>query len=396
MKLLHVTATISKRGGGVAAYLHQLLEEHAKAGCQIDLFAIDDAQTQADTESLAQSVQITTRPPTGPRSLGWSRGLIEPLKNAIENADLVHLHGLRSLLNRDARRIAKQHNRPLIISPHGQLYPQVLERNPLRKRVLAKLFVDRTLHQATCLHATSKTEADHLRAYGLRQPIAVVPIGVDLEQYHTETETASAAIDHAYPTLQGKKRLLFLSLLHPKKGLLRLAEAWSQLATQHPDWSLVIAGPDDGFETQAHAAFDAQCPSDSVAWLGPVYHQAKHNLLAGCDVVVLPSDWENFGIVVIEALASKTPVIATHDAPWQQLNAESCGWWIEPTAAALTETLHKAMSCSDADRQAMGQRGRALIESQYTWSRCAAQMLELYQALATQAPWPTFVQTLDE
>ncbi|XAM00177.1 glycosyltransferase [Phycisphaeraceae bacterium D3-23] len=392
-RVLHTTASISRRAGGVSWYLWELASQHAANGIDIAVSGMTDQYTVEDAKAYSDRLHIITRKPTLPIQAGYSHGLNMRLSALAHNYDLIHVHGLRTLLNMHARRLSKHYDRPLIISPHGQLYPQVLAQNQMRKAAMAKLFVDANLDAASCIHTTSMAEAEHVRAYGLTVPIAVVPIGVNLDTFDCDAEAARPRVQAKYPCPGKQHRVLFLSLLHAKKGLSRLAQVWSVLAEQHPDWQLMIAGPDAGYEAQARADFERSGRSDSVTWTGPVYGQEKADLLTGCDLLVLPSDWENFGIVVIEALAAGTPVIATKGAPWEQLPERHCGWWVDAEVEPIRRAMAEAMSLGDEDRRAMGQRGRALVEEQYTWDRCADQMLELYKAAITKGPWPDFVQT---
>lgn len=392
MNVLHVTSTISKRGGGVASYLWGLVEQQARAGIKVTVAGIEDDHVGLDIDTSASCGEIVTAPRTGSRALGWSRCLAQQLASVIPKVDLIHIHGLRALLSRDVRRLAFQHDKPLIISPHGQLYPQVLARNPIRKAFLAWLFVDADLKAASCLHATSTAEAEHIKSYGLRRPVAVIPIGVDPAAYHLDVEQACNAVDRRYPVLRGYRRILVLTFLHPKKGLERLAVAWGRVNKISREWRLVIAGPDGGYEAESRTAFALHAPGDSVLWVGPVYGREKAELLAGCDLLVLPSDWENFGIVVIEALAAGIPVIATSGSPWEELSKRGCGWWIRPTIEVLAKTLATAMATEQCILRSMGERGRQLAYENYTWDRCAAQMIRLYETIIRGEKWPGFVQ----
>ncbi|MGH8615529.1 MAG: glycosyltransferase [Gammaproteobacteria bacterium] len=390
MNVLHVTSTISTRGGGVASCVWGLAGQQARAGIKLTIAGIEDDRTGFGI--AASCGEVVTAPPTGPRALGWSKLLARRLASVMPKMDLVHVHALRAMLNSDVRRIAVRHSKPFIISPHGQLYPQVLARNRVRKALLARLFVDADLKAASCLHATSKAEAEHVKSYGLHRPIAVVPLGIDADAYHLEVDQARNAVDERYAALKGYRRILVLTLLHRKKGLERLAIAWNRLSKAFKGWRLVIAGPDGGYEAQSRRAFAAHAAGDSVFWVGPVYGREKVELLAGSDVLVLPSDWENFGVVVIEALAAGIPVIATTGSPWSELAHCDCGWWVRPTAEALAESLAVAMGMDDVRLRSMGERGRRLVYDKYTWDRCGALMLDLYQAVVRGAKWPEFAE----
>lgn len=174
--------------------------------------------------------------------------------------------------------------------------------------------------------------------------------------------------------------ILFVSRIHPKKGLLDLVAAWN--AIRLAGWQIRIVGPGE----PEHIS-EIQCAIDRVG-IGqvmkicpPVSAGEKWEEYRAADVFVLPSYSENFGIVVAEALASGVPVITTTATPWELLEKHACGWWIPTGAAALEKALRKATGISDAERSSMGQRGRQLVEDNFTWSAIAKSMLPHYQRL---------------
>jgi glycosyltransferase involved in cell wall biosynthesis len=185
--------------------------------------------------------------------------------------------------------------------------------------------------------------------------------------------------------------VLFLGILDPKKGLPRLLDAWHALGAATAGWSLAIAG---GGSTLYRAGLESQARRLGVAaqFLGPVWTDAQRaSLYASADVFVLPTDWENFGIVVAEALAARVPVITTTGAPWRELQTERCGWWIEPTVSALTAALREAFALSQDERDAMGERGRALVETRYAWPAIGRQMAAVYRWVAGRGARPACV-----
>lgn len=109
------------------------------------------------------------------------------------------------------------------------------------------------------------------------------------------------------------------------------------------------------------------------------------------DLFILPSLSENFGIVVLEALASETPVLATTGAPWPALLQHGCGWWVEPSVAGIARGLAEAFASTPATLCRMGIRGRQLVESCYTWSIAARRTIDLYQWVLGRSPRPAFV-----
>ena len=179
--------------------------------------------------------------------------------------------------------------------------------------------------------------------------------------------------------------------MHPVKGLLNLVAAW---ATVRPTgWRVVVAGPDHGGHTRevadaARAAGVVEC----FNFVGSVEGAAKLRLLAEADLFVLPSYSENFGIVVAEALASAVPVITTTSTPWSELVSERCGWWVETGAEPLADTLRRAIALTDAERAAMGVRGREWVHGAFAWDRIGREMRAVYVWLLHGGPAPASVR----
>jgi len=221
-------------------------------------------------------------------------------------------------------------------------------------------------------HLTSIEEAEDIRKLGFRQPLAVIPNGVDL----------IAFVDKQRPAAR-IRTALFLSRIHPKKGLLQLADAWAELRPR--GWRVIIAGPNEGgHKEELLARLHTNGITHDFAFSGPVDGPEKENLYQSADLFVLPSFSENFGLAIAEALAAGVPVITTRGTPWAELVSRRCGWWIEQGSGPLASTLRDAMSRSDEERMEMGRRGRRWIEECFTWSSVARQMKIAYQGLLDQ------------
>jgi glycosyltransferase involved in cell wall biosynthesis len=251
------------------------------------------------------------------------------------------------------------------------LDPWALKRSAWKKRMVRFWFEDAHLRGAACLRATSALEASHFRTFGLRNPIAIVANGIDLPTLRLK------------PAKPGPhRRVLFLSRIHPKKGIDLLLRCWSSLERSHDDWELIIAGPDEGGHAADMKMLAEELFLKRVRWAGPVYGDEKSALYRAADLFVLPTHAENFGLVVGEALAHEVPVITTTGAPWDELEANGCGWWIELSERVLASALDEAMRLSDETRREMGARGRAWVEQAFAWPAIARQMAEVYEWVA--------------
>ncbi len=299
--------------------------------------------------------------------------------SAAAGTNLIHNHGLWLMPNLAAGRAARRAKKPLIVSPRGMLSPAALRFSRWRKRAMWFLGQKAMLEDVACLHATSALERQELRDLGLKNPIAVVPNGVDLPALGPGSERP------------GARTVLSLGRIHPVKGLDRLLRAWAGLERNFPQWRLRIIGPVEGnYDLELKhmmAALDVRRASIE----GPVYGGARLAAYQGADVFVLPSLSENFGLTAAEALAASIPVIATKGTPWSGLVTEACGWWVDQGVEPLGTALKSAMSAPRDVLAEMGKRGRAWIASDFSWDRIAEEMSKIYLWLARGGDAPASV-----
>jgi len=316
-----------------------------------------------------EGLHLVRLPPPRLLDAGALRRALEKHVAAFQ-PDLLHVHGLWHPCVHAAMNVARQRRLPVMLSPHGMLTPWSLQFRRWKKRLAWMLYQRADLRSATAFHVTSTDEADDIRRLGLRQPVSVIPLGVDLPAVRLPEVPADR---------NRTRTVLFLSRIHPKKGLLGLADAWAQ--ARQPGWRIVIAGPDEGgHRAQVERRFHEAGAGDSVCFAGPAYGEARDALYRAADLFILPSHSENFGLVVPEALACGIPVITTRATPWVELERQGCGWWVDPTVEALTGALRQALALSDAERRTMGERGRDLVAAHYTWEAVAQQVSSNYAA----------------
>ena len=296
--------------------------------------------------------------------------------------DILHIHGLWRPQFHRMSALARSQRIPVVWSPHGMLQPWALKNKWWKKFAALALYQWRDLRSAALLHATAASEVEDLRRLGLRNRVVVVPLGVKPPACRaTSIRPAGAST---------AKTLLFVSRVQRKKGLPNLLAAWKALekekrkAGELAGWRLRIVGPDeDGHTAELQALCEKLGITDEVEFAGPKYGEELAREYDHADLFVLPTHSENFGSVVIEALAHAVPVITTKAAPWQELTlaGNRCGWWVEDAVPALAAALQEAMTLPPSTLKEFGANGRRLVEAKYTWPAVAKRMLEGYQRL---------------
>ena len=361
--------------GGPSYSVRRLAETLCEQGAEITLHTCNPLPPELGTISIRGYNAFPVL-----KKLSFSPAMYRSLQNACANLDILHSHGLWMVPNLYPSWIRRHDNSRLVISPRGMLSPVALTHSRWRKLLMWHLCQKRAIEAADCIHATCDAEREHIRAAGLRNPICVVPNGIDIPDVTREQKQRPR-----------RRRVLFLGRLHPIKKLDDLLRAWRDVEASRCDWELCIAGPDcNGYGVQLRHLAD-RLGLQQVLFEEAVFGPEKGKLFATADLLVLPSHTENFGVVVAEALAHEIPAISTRGAPWEGMLTHGCGWWIDIGVEPLVTALHDAMSRSDAERAEMGKRGRQWMVNEFSWSRVGRMMLDVYEWLLDLKPAPRFM-----
>jgi glycosyltransferase involved in cell wall biosynthesis len=384
LAVVEVIAGLSPSAGGPSRTVVQLADSLGEQG-EVKVTLLSQALVGTPTVR-SRNDRVIRRVVESPSRVALKLGFpVRRVLNQIVHHSrpmLIHNHGLWMPVNYWSAHTARQHGIPLIVHPRGMLEPWALNHKAWKKSIAMLLFQRRDLEEARALVATSLVEYQNIRRLGFRNPVAVIPNGVDLQTLRGEER-------HERAFGRDTRTALFLSRVYPVKGLINLMHAWSRLPSHN--WRLCIAGPDEGGHLAEVMRLVAQLGiGESVEYVGEVDGEAKANLYRSADLFVLPTFTENFGVVVAEALAHGLPVITTRGAPWAELETNRCGWWVEIGVQPLVRALREAMQMSDSERQEMGRRGRAYVQ-RFDWASVADQTISLYRWILGRGPRPDCV-----
>jgi len=375
MRILHVISSLDRRFGGPPVVLAGLALAQARLGAQVIVATTvsPDADRSLAHELREAGIEVSL---IGPATGKFQRHpQIKPvLSQLIAVADVVHIHTLWEEIQHQAATISRRMGKPYVFVPHGMLDPWSLSQSRWLKRAYLSLRLRRDLNGAAFLHVLNRDEARLIEPLGLRPPCEVIPNGIDPAQIHPRPATGSFRAKH--PQLADAPYALFLSRLHPKKGLDYLADAFAIVAAQRPDVKLVVAGPDDGAEKEFDQRIAAAKLGDRVLRVGPIYGQDKLAAIVDASLFVLPSRQEGFSVAIVESLACGTPVVISEECHFPEVRDSGAGIIVPLDARPIADAMRVLLN--DTIRRKSASEAAARLGREYTWDRIASRTLELY------------------
>lgn len=382
MKITHCISSIDQDTGGPARSVTHLVEELVKT---VSVSGVAILTLKSENPLLRESPSIAINLGFYESGLlGYSAGLQTALNEIA--TELFHGHGIWQPTVHQMAAVARKRHIPYVISIRGMLEPWSMQQSSLKKKLALFLFQDKDLQHAACLHATALMEVEAIRKAGYKNPVANIPNGINLEEFPQKDYNSG---------MDGKRKILFLSRIHHKKGLELLIAAWNTIdAGLRENWIIEIAGNgEEGYITQLNGMIRDLGLDEQISIIGSRFGEDKLKTYQGAEFFVLPTYSENFGIVIAEALSCGIPVVTTQGTPWEEIEKYNAGKWIaigeEPLRAALIEML----KMSREEITVMGRNGRRLIEQNYSIVSVAQKMAEVYLWLLGKQKKPDFVYT---
>lgn len=299
---------------------------------------------------------------------------------ADSNADIFHIQGLWVPAGHTVASFAKHHHIPYVISLRGMLYPQALKLKPLKKRMGLLLYQSGDLRKAACIQATCPEELEYFRKLGFRAPVAIIPNAVDLSDMPAPNNKKDSIF-----------RVGYLGRIHPRKNIERILYALASETMKSIDTECIIMGSGDSeYESFLKKEVD-RLGLRNVSFLGFLLGNDKQEAIRSLSVLVTPSDFENFGNNIVEALKLGVPCIASTGTPWQELEQYHCGRWIPNDVSSIASAM-KELACLSSDEiLAMGNNAQKLLQDNYELSVVSRKLVKMYQWIVNGGATPDFV-----
>lgn len=363
MKVLVVTSGINPAAGGPTRSCKGLCRALSQVGVDVVLLVLGGHhpfENPSGVKVLYAEDEVEARGPG--------------LQRMVSDFDLVHVQGLWNPKLHKVVKACRKVRVPYVISPRGMLDPWALSVKKWKKRLGMLLYQRSDLKHAAAFHATAELEAANIRAQGLKQPIFIAPNGVEVpvnaEQFRSPTFHSNSE----------NRTAIFLSRLHPGKGLLTLAEAWARVKPQ--GWLMRVVGPDSyGHKAEVLAKLDELGIRNQWQFVDMVDDKAKWQEYAAAEILIHPSVSENFGITIAEGLYAGLPVICTKGTPWKDVEDFDCGRWIDVGLEPLVGALAQLLNLPLERLRSLGANGRALVERKYLWPAIARTMIRGYKQI---------------
>lgn len=382
MKVVMLPGSMSRLAGGLFTSVRRLSGSLQQTdSTSVEVVAHADVFS---SEDVREWEPLTPRLLKRAGYLGRVRELVLELDEL--KPDIVHRHFLWSYATVGTN--LNSYRKPTyrtVVSPRGMLDSWALRHRRWKKTIAGKLFENRSLRSADCLHALNENEAAAMQAYGLKNAICVIPNGIDLPEGRSSPIEIDAAVGR-------RKRLLFLGRIHPKKGLASFLQGWALAQSALRDWEFVIAGWDEGGHEKSLRQMVSELGIERhVVFAGPKYGIAKAELLESCDAFTLPSFSEGLPMSVLEAWANRLPVLMTDHCNLPVGFECGAAIRIAPDAESSADGLRQLAEMAEDDRRAIGARGYQLARSKFTWDVIAQDMLQVYLWIQGRGPKPKCV-----
>lgn len=381
LSILHYSHAMRLELGGVVRMILDTAQIMAKRGHRA-IVATPDPLDIPDTWSQPGTPETLVLDPIRKPGPFLSATAKRKLRDAVAQADVVHLHTPWDLNNVFVARQAVRLGKPYIVTIHGMLDDFCMLTHNFRKRLYLPLRGRRLLERARFVQCTAQLECEQAMKWAPRARWAIVPCAIDLSDYHELPGVSAAA--HIEALKKPGRKFLYLSRVHPKKAVHILIDAVDRLHRAGQALHAIIAGPaEPDYQRQLENQVRRLGLDEYVSFTGPIYGEGKLALYRAADVFVLPTNQENFGFVLIEAMACGTPVITTFGTDNCRELEQGGATIIRIDADECAAAMQQMIDMDDAALAALGARGRKWVFDNFDPERIASGYEAMYRETLT-------------
>ena len=375
VKVLHMVTSMSPEYGGPVTMARGLTSALVQQGVHCEIVT---ARGLSDVLPIpgVKIHQFDTEFPA-PFWRAYSRKMKRFLDAKAGSFDIIHSYETMSYVTYAAFHSARKNNIPIIIQTADSLSIPSLRYKRIRKEIYRKIILDKILKSADFLHISSNSEAIRIANMGYTTPRYVLPNGVNL--YKADSYRKAKFLEE-YPSLVGKRIILFLGRLHYKKGLDVLARNFATLASKFPNIVLLVVGPDDGYRSKMMSILDQFGVLDHTVFTGMLTGDHKLAAYQCADLFVSLSYSDSSSNTILEALAAGVPLVISEHCDFPEIQNHKAGFVVPLDDESICEAISKLLLDDHLVSQ-MGHNGRKLIEEKYTWKSIAASIIPYYQTL---------------
>ncbi|AVH62387.1 MULTISPECIES: glycosyltransferase [unclassified Nostoc] len=390
MKILHIIPSVASVRGGPSQAVLETVKALRNQGVAAEIVTTNDNGNNLLDVPLGKPIEYKQVPVqffsrfspkvTSIREFAFSSQLTTWLWQNAKKYDLLHIHAIFSYASTVAMAIARFQGIPYIVRPLGQLCEWSLQQSARRKQIYLNLIERSNLNHSQALHLTSEQEQQEVSRLALSPPTFVLPHGLSIPP---AIPNARSRLREHLQVPADEPIILFLSRLHPKKGLDYLIPALGKLTNYR--FTFVIAGSGSKeYEAEIESLIVSNGMRDRTHFAGFVTGEEKNLFIQGSDIFALTSYAENFGIAVLEALAVGIPVVVTPGVALAAVVQQNkLGYVPELDVQAIAEAVDCYLSHPQAIKD-MGDRARKLVLENYTWNHIAENLMEIYTKLIKQ------------
>jgi len=394
VRILNVIGSVDPRNGGTTQHVLTSTLVWKRHGHEAHILCLDAPQAPW----VAQSPTTTFALGTNSRRFavilqifpilkyGYTPKLGRWLRRNAQSYDFVMLNGLWNFTSYGTWRALKHTNVSYFVFPHGMLDPWKKRLDPvshISRLIFWCLFERKVLRDARGIFFASEEERRLAQSAFLRNDSKSYVVGFGAEDFIHSQERGKLMFLSKFPALRGRRSVLFLGRLHPKKGLDLLIEAFTQLADEFSTFDLIVAGPDElGMKSRLEKIAIRRSVKSRIHWTGMLTGDEKVGAFLSSEFFVLPSHQENFGIAVVEALALAVPVLLSKRVNiWREVVSAGAGVAVTDDVDGVREGLRQMCRLPQRELRSMKINARNCFLQHFNIENSVTELMELMNSL---------------